>query len=185
MVNSALHLLQLINDVLDLAKVESGKFDFEPETFDLAKAIQEACAVVRGIAGKKQIDLVMRVAPELGAVTLDQHRFKQICYNLLSNAVKFTEPAGRVEITAEACSAETFAVRVTDSGIGIKPEDTERLFREFEQLEGGASRRYEGTGLGLALTRKLAERQGAASPWRASTGREVPSRSCCRDPSRT
>jgi PAS domain S-box-containing protein len=160
--DSAQHLLQLINDVLDLAKVEAGKFDFEPETFVLGKAIEEVCAVVSGLANKKQIELKIKTAPEIGAVTLDEHRFKQICYNLLSNAVKFTNQAGRVEIAAAPRDGGFFEVRVTDNGIGIKPEDMERLFREFEQLESGASRRFEGTGLGLALTKKLAEMQGGS-----------------------
>jgi len=160
--NSANHLLQLINDVLDLAKVEAGKFDFQPRPFVLAEAIEEVCAVVRGLANKKQIQLGTRIAPEVGTVRLDEHRFKQICYNLLSNAVKFTDAAGRVEIAAAAREGGCFEVRVTDTGIGIREEDMDRLFREFEQLESGSSRRFEGTGLGLALTKKLVEMQGGS-----------------------
>jgi len=169
--NSSRHLLQLINDVLDLAKVEAGKFDFQPETFLLAQAIDEACAVVRGLAKKKRIDLKIAVTPPLDSVVSDPRRFRQICYNLLSNAVKFTDAGGSVEIVALARDAEYFELRVTDTGIGIKEEDMERLFREFEQLEGGASRRYEGTGLGLALTRKLAELQGGSIFARSEYGK--------------
>jgi signal transduction histidine kinase len=140
--------------------VEAGKFDLQPKSFALAKAIDEVCAVVRGLANKKQIALAIKVAPELDRVTLDEHRFKQICYNLLSNAVKFTDSTGHVEIAANALDAEFFEVRVTDTGIGIKAENMKRLFREFEQLDSGTARRFEGTGLGLALTKKLAEMQG-------------------------
>ena len=103
----------------------------------------------------------MSVAPEIGDVTLDQQKFKQILYNLLSNAIKFTDDGGKVEICA-ASTRTNFASRlvVKDSGIGIKPNDLQRLFKEFEQLESRGARRYEGTGLGLALTRKIVELQG-------------------------
>jgi protein-histidine pros-kinase len=158
--NSALHLLQLINDVLDLAKIEAGKIDLNPETFPLGKAIGEVCAVINGIAQKKGIIVSPAVPPQLGSVTLDQQKLKQICYNLLSNAVKFTDPGGAVDIGAEMLDGDRFRIWVTDTGIGIKHEDLKRLFRDFEQLETGASRRFEGSGLGLALTRKLVEIQG-------------------------
>ncbi|PZR75883.1 MAG: PAS domain-containing sensor histidine kinase [Chthoniobacterales bacterium] len=158
--NSGKHLLQLINDVLDLAKVESGKVELFPENFALAQAIDEVCAVATPIARKKRIQVTITVAPELGRVTLDQQKFKQVLYNLVSNGIKFTDDGGSVEISAEPLDADWFKLSVKDSGIGIKPEDIKRLFREFEQLESGAARRYEGTGLGLALTRKIVEVQG-------------------------
>jgi PAS domain S-box-containing protein len=160
--NSSRHLLQLINDVLDLAKVEAGKIDLNPETFPLAKAIEEVCTVVKGIAQKKSVSVKWAVAPELGNVTLDQQKFKQVCYNLLANAVKFTDSSGSVELNALARDDERFELRVKDTGIGIKKEDMQRLFREFEQLESGNARRFEGTGLGLALTKKLVESQGGS-----------------------
>ncbi len=158
--NSATHLLQLINDVLDLAKVEAGKMELDLETFAPEKAVGEVCAILQGIANEKGVKLTWDVAPELGRVTLDPHKFKQICYNLLSNAVKFTNPDGNVEIRAFRREEDWFELKVMDSGIGIKPEDLSRLFRPFEQLESGASRRHEGTGLGLALTRKIVELHG-------------------------
>jgi PAS domain S-box-containing protein len=160
--NSSKHLLQLINDVLDLAKVEAGKTELYLEAFLLAKAIEEVCAVVKGIAQKKGVNLQWTVDPELGLVTLDQQKFKQVCYNLLSNAVKFTDARGSVNIDALARESGQFEVRVKDTGIGIKKEDLPRLFREFEQLESGSDRRFEGTGLGLALTKKLVESHGGS-----------------------
>ncbi|MEW6156007.1 MAG: PAS domain S-box protein [Verrucomicrobiota bacterium] len=157
--NSARHLLQLINDVLDLAKVEAGKMELNPETFSLARSIEEVCAVVKGIAHKKQVGLKWSVAPGLESVTIDPQKFKQVCYNLLSNAIKFSESGSQVEIVAAAQGHNRFQVQVKDQGIGIKPEDTPRLFREFEQLESGTARRFEGSGLGLALTKKIVEMQ--------------------------
>ena len=155
--NSSQHLLQLINDVLDLAKVEAGKMELNPETFPLSKALDEVCAVARALAQKKRIELRSSISPEIGSVTLDEQKLKQVVYNLASNAIKFTPEAGRVEIEAKPLDSERFQIAVRDNGIGIKTEDMPRLFAEFEQLETGAARRYEGTGLGLALTRRLVE----------------------------
>jgi PAS domain S-box-containing protein len=169
--NSAHHLLELISDVLDLAKVEAGKIDFNPEKFNVATAIGEVCAVVRSMAIKKEIELKWQTGPGLDEVMLDKPRFKQVCYNLLSNAVKFTDVGGRVVITACERDGDTFEVSVEDTGIGIKEEDKARLFREFEQLDSGAARRFEGTGLGLALTRKMVESQGGSVGVRSEFGK--------------
>ena len=158
--NSGRHLLQLINDVLDLAKVEAGKIELNPEPFRLNKAVYEVCSVAGPIGQKKQIRVSVSVAEELPEVTLDQMRFKQVSDNLLSNALKFTDQGGRVDIECALHNPQKFRLAVKDNGIGIKPEDLKRLFREFEQIESGATRRYEGTGLGLALTRKIVEMQG-------------------------
>jgi PAS domain S-box-containing protein len=158
--NSARHLHQLINDVLDLAKVEAGRMELNPEIFQLAKAIEDVCAVAKPLAQKKNIKVFTRVSSELDVVTLDQQKFKQVLFNLLSNALKFTDEGGQVEIKTEPNGAGHFRLLVKDTGIGIRPEDLQRLFREFEQIESGTSRRYEGTGLGLALSRKIVELQG-------------------------
>jgi PAS domain S-box-containing protein len=158
--NSGRHLLQLINDVLDLAKVEAGKMTFDSEVFSVEKAIGEVCAVTKPIAQKKGIRIEVKVAPELGCVTLDQHRFKQVVYNLLSNAVKFTDRGGKVKIRGAMRDSGRFELVVQDTGIGIKTDNLCRLFKEFEQLEAGTTHRFEGTGLGLALTRKIVEMQG-------------------------
>jgi signal transduction histidine kinase len=158
--NSGRHLLQLINDILDLAKVEANKMDLHPERFSLTKTIEGVCAVAKPITQKKSIKIGIQIANELGDVVLDQQKFKQILYNLISNAVKFTDKGGRVDICASLLDRCHFKLVVSDTGIGIRAEDISRLFTEFAQLDSGASRRYEGTGLGLALTRKIIELQG-------------------------
>ncbi|HYU35259.1 MAG TPA: PAS domain S-box protein [Thermoanaerobaculia bacterium] len=157
--NSGRHLLQLINDVLDLSKVESGKMELFPETFTLPRAVEEVCSIISPLATKKNITLRREIAPAVGHVTLDQQRFKQILYNLLSNAVKFTEDGGSVEIVANLRDPDRVRLQVRDTGIGIKPEDLEKLFIEFQQLDSGFARRHQGTGLGLALTKKIIELQ--------------------------
>jgi signal transduction histidine kinase len=168
--NSARHLLQLINDVIDLAKIEAGKLELNPEPFPPLKAIREVCAVINGIAQKKRIDVRCAASPEAATVTLDQRAFKRVCYNLLSNAVKFTNPGGAVEITA-ARDGSGLEVRVKDTGVGIKKADLPRLFRQYEQLESGPARRHEGSGLGLALTKSLVERQGGRIEVESEYGR--------------
>jgi protein-histidine pros-kinase len=160
--NSGHHLLHLINDILDILKIRAGKLELTPETFLLGDAILEVRAGVRPIAQHKHIEVSVKVAAGLHAVTLDEQRFKQILYKLLSNALKFTDDAGEVCIAAEFEGTEHFRLSVQDSGIGIKPDDIELLFQEFEQLETGADRRCGGTGLSLALTRKIVEMQGGA-----------------------
>jgi signal transduction histidine kinase len=157
---SGRHLLQLINDVLDLAKVEAGKLDFRPEPVDLAKLLGEVTAILRTTAAHKRIEIATDVDPEVRHVVLDPARFKQIAYNYLSNALKFTNAGGRVTARVVPNTAEQFRFEVEDTGIGIAVHDMPRLFIEFQQLEHGASKRHGGTGLGLALTRRLVEAQG-------------------------
>jgi PAS domain S-box-containing protein len=158
--SSARHLLQLINDVLDLAKVEAGKMELHPETFPVQTAVEEVAAVIKGIAQKKHIAVSIEIEAGLEAVTLDEHKFKQVLYNLLSNAVKFSDEDGQVGIHARRLDQDQLEVQVRDTGIGIQAGDISRLFTEFEQLDSGTARRFEGTGLGLALTKKIIEFQG-------------------------
>jgi PAS domain S-box-containing protein len=158
--SSARHLLQLINDVLDLAKVEAGKMELHPETFPVHQAVEEVAAVIKGIANKKHISVGIEIGAGLDTVKLDEHKFKQVLYNLLSNAVKFSDDGGQVSIKARRLDTQQFEVQICDTGIGIKAEDINRLFTEFEQLDSGTARRFEGTGLGLALTKKIIEFQG-------------------------
>jgi PAS domain S-box-containing protein len=157
---SGKHLLQLVSDVLDLAKVGAGKMELKPENFSLRKAVEEACAVARPIAEKKNVRIDVDIAAELGDVVLDRQKLKQVLYNLLSNAIKFNYQGGKVEIRATGHDAGCFKLVVYDTGVGIKREDAGRLFKEFEQLDSGVSRLHEGTGLGLALTRRIVELQG-------------------------
>jgi protein-histidine pros-kinase len=156
---SGRHLLHLINDMLDLVKVQAGKIDLKPEPFVLDDAIQEVVAGMRPMAEQKRIEV--RVALDvIGNVTLDRQRLKQILYNLLSNAVKFTDEGGHVVVRTDALSASRIRIVVEDDGIGIRPEDVGRLFRQFEQLDSGHGRRFGGTGLGLALTRSFIQLHG-------------------------
>jgi PAS domain S-box-containing protein len=154
---SGRHLLQLINDLLDLVKVEAGKMRLYVQPFPITNAIEEVCAVMMPIAREKGMTISVAVAPPLDSVTLDEQKLKQILYNLLSNAVKFTDAGGRVDISLAMRDPSHFTLSVVDTGIGIRAEDLERMFADFEQLDAGTSRRHGGTGLGLTLTRKLVE----------------------------
>jgi PAS domain S-box-containing protein len=165
------HLLQLISDILDLAKVGAGKMELHPESFSLPKAIEETCAASDPIAHKKGIHINVTVAPEIGNVTLDQQKFKQVLFNLLSNAIKFTHDGDKVRINVEPYDTDRFQLVVSDTGIGIKTEDVARLFNRFQQLESSASRRHEGTGLGLDLTRKIVELQGGTIDVESEVGK--------------
>jgi len=160
--NSGRHLLQLINDVLDLSKVEVGKMELFPEKFSLPDVIHEVSAVVSPLAQRKSIVVRCEIAPDVSTVVLDQQKFRQILYNLLSNAVKFTDDGGHVEVLASRVEAQGLSLAVADSGIGIRADDIGRLFVEFQQLDSSAARRYPGTGLGLALTKKLVELQNGS-----------------------
>jgi len=155
---SARHLLLLINDILDLAKIEAGKMEFRPERRLIHTLVLEVCDVVRPLAEKKNMLLTTDAPAEL-TVVLDPSRFKQVLYNFLSNAVKFTAAGGRVSVRVATEGDAHFRLEVEDTGIGIEPAEIPLLFKEFQQLPN--SRRAEqGTGLGLALTRTIVEAQG-------------------------
>ena len=157
------HLLQLINDVLDLSKVEAGKLEFHPEPVDLCVLVAELLAIMRTTAAAKSIVITSEVAPDMPAVVIDAARLKQILYNYVSNALKFTEPGGRVVVSAKVADDGThFRLGVEDTGIGIAPADFERLFIEFQQLDAGVAKKHAGTGLGLALCKRLVEAQGGS-----------------------
>jgi PAS domain S-box-containing protein len=156
---SGQHLLRLINDVLDLSKVEAGRMELFPETFAVPGAIDEVCSIVSTLARKKNITLHRQTTIAPDTVTLDRQKFVQVLYNLLSNALKFTDEGGEVTIEASMSTPHELQLAVRDSGIGIRSQDFSRLFVEFQQLDTGTARRYEGTGLGLALTKRLIEFQ--------------------------
>jgi PAS domain S-box-containing protein len=168
---SGRHLLQLINDVLDLAKVEAGKLDFRPETVELDKLIGEVVAITRTTSATRRVNMETEIDPSVGAVVLDPSRFKQVAYNYVSNALKFTPEGGRVTIRILPEGPDGFRLEVEDTGIGIEQADLGRLFVEFQQLDGGASKRHQGTGLGLALTRRLVEAQGGTVGVRSTPGK--------------
>jgi signal transduction histidine kinase len=168
---SGRHLLALINDVLDLSKVEAGKLEFRPEMVVLEKLVREAVAIVRTIASEKEIRVEVDIDEAMAEVRTDPSRLKQILYNYLSNALKFTPHGGRVTVRARAESAETFALEVEDTGVGIAPGDLGRLFVEFHQLDAGITKTHGGTGLGLALTKRLVEGQGGTVGVRSVLGK--------------
>ncbi|MFQ5574333.1 MAG: response regulator [Terriglobia bacterium] len=155
---SGKHLLRLINDILDLSKVEAGKMELRLEEFALGEAISNVESTIRSLAREKNIVLETNVRQDRPLVA-DSAKFKQIMYNLLSNAVKFTPKGGKVTVDIDGTDTET-RVSVADTGIGICEEDQDKIFKEFQQLDSSYSREYEGTGLGLALTRKFVEMHG-------------------------
>jgi PAS domain S-box-containing protein len=157
---SSKHLLQLINNILDLAKVESGKMEFFPEQVDLPALIAEVRDVLRGLAAGKHLKVEVSVDAELASAVVDPSRLKQVLYNYLSNAIKFTPDRGHIDIRILAEGQAFFRLDVEDSGIGIKEEDLGRLFVEFQQLDASSAKRYQGTGLGLALVKTIVEAQG-------------------------
>jgi signal transduction histidine kinase len=207
------HLLQLINDILDLSKVEAGKFVLQPEPLPVAGILEDILVIAKGLANKKSQEIVPEIEPDLPPLHADPVRFKQILFNLLSNAVKFTPNGGTVRVTAHRVAvgegsqqkaegsehqaadasalppafcllpseeklptadrllptAQFLELRVTDTGVGIKPEDLPRLFQEFVQLETTQAQRHEGSGLGLALTKRLVELHGGRI-WAESEG---------------
>jgi PAS domain S-box-containing protein len=170
-VKSGRHLLQLINDVLDLAKVEAGKVEFRPEPVDLQLVVEEVIAIVKAIALAKNIRMDATVDAALKeGIFLDPARLKQILYNFISNALKFTPGGGAVTVRARPEGETDFALEVEDTGPGIAPEDIERLFVEFQQLDTGTAKQHGGTGLGLALTRRLVEAQGGSVGVRSTLG---------------
>ncbi len=168
---SARHLLQLINDVLDLTKVEAGKMVFRPEILDLAKVTGEVKDILRGLASPKGIQVDVQIDPLLTKVILDGSKFKQVLYNYLSNALKFTPDQGRVTIHLKPLEKTMFRLEVEDTGVGIKREDLHKLFVEFQQLDAGSAKKYAGTGLGLALTKRIVEAQGGKVGVRSEFGK--------------
>ena len=155
---SGQHLLSLINDILDLSKIEAGRMELEPTAFDLPSAIENALTLVRERAGRREIALHHAVDQRLGQIRGDERKIKQVLLNLLSNALKFTPEGGRIDVRAGLVDGMA-EVSVADTGIGIAPEDQEAVFEEFRQV-GTVAKKVEGTGLGLTLSRKFVELHG-------------------------
>jgi signal transduction histidine kinase len=155
---SGQHLLSLINDILDLSKIEAGRMELEATDFDLPSAIDNALILVRERATRRGITLGRTIDERLGMLRGDERKVKQVLLNLLSNALKFTPEGGRIDVRA-GVHDEVAEIAVTDTGVGIAPEDHEAVFEEFRQV-GTADKKIEGTGLGLALSRRFIELQG-------------------------
>ena len=157
--SSGRHLLSLINDILDLSKIEAGRMELEVTTFHLPDAIENALTLIRERASRHGIRLNQVIDDRLGDFTGDERKVKQILVNLLSNAVKFTPEGGQIRVEARLGDSAVF-VSVTDTGIGIAKEDQEAIFEEFRQVGSNYAHKREGTGLGLTLTRKFVEVHG-------------------------
>jgi GAF domain-containing protein len=155
---SGTHLLSLINDILDLSKIEAGRMELELTDFDLPTAIENALTLVRERAGRRSIALHTSIDTRLGQIQADERKIRQVVLNLLSNAIKFTPEGGRIEVRAEPKDGFV-EISVSDTGVGIAPEDQEKVFEEFRQV-GTAAKKVEGTGLGLTLCRKFVELHG-------------------------
>jgi signal transduction histidine kinase len=164
---SAQHLLSLINDVLDLSKIEAGQLQVAYENCDLRSTIEKTVESARPLAGKKGLELTCAISPEIETIMGDHRRLEQILLNLISNAIKFTE-RGSVKIECEP-EGDNVTIRVIDTGIGIKTQDMETIFQAFRQIDSGMTRKYEGTGLGLSICKRLVELMGGqirvASVW--------------------
>ncbi len=163
-------LLQMINDVLDFTKLESGAMDLALEPCDLAALVDETQRVVRGLGHRRGVNVVADVSPRPLELTADPTKVKQILYNLLSNAIKFTGAGGQVTVRARL-EQEVVRLQVADTGVGIAPEDLPTLFEEFTQVDLSRTREHEGTGLGLALTRRLVRLHGGEIDVESELGR--------------
>ncbi|GAB61912.1 MAG: response regulator [Candidatus Jettenia sp.] len=172
--SSGQHLLQMINDILDLSKIESGKLELKYEEFEIGKAMEEVLTTLKGLANKKSLTVETVIHNPAERLFADHVKFKQILYNLLSNAIKFTSEKGKIIIRTDTGKDENekdfIDVKVTDTGIGIAPEDYSKIFVEFKQVDSSVSRKYEGTGLGLALSKRLVELHGGKIGFESKLG---------------
>jgi signal transduction histidine kinase/HAMP domain-containing protein len=171
--SSGKHLLSLINDILDLSKIEAGRMELEAQPFDLPAALDNALTLIKERAARNSIGLVVHVDPGIGEILADERKVKQVLLNLLSNAVKFTPEGGKITMSA-TLNGGAVEVSVADTGIGIAAEDQQAIFEEFRQVGSDYARKREGTGLGLALARRLVELHGgtltvASEPGKGST----------------
>ncbi len=164
---SSRHLLSLINDILDLSKVEAGKMELEPIEVNMKKLLENSLLMIQERVTKRGIKTALRINGIPGIIKADERKLKQVLYNLLSNAVKFTQDGGSICLTVKKITdlkkkekLSAIEVSIADTGIGIRKEDLDRIFAPFEQVDGSSSRKYEGTGLGLSLTKKIIELHG-------------------------
>jgi len=169
--SSGMHLLELVNDLLDLSKIEAGKMELSEDLVDIGQLIADCVALLRDTAARAEIELAVDRAPRLPPVYADERKLKQILINLLSNALKFTGAGGSVEIVSTIAASGGLQVSVRDTGAGINPEDFAKVFEPFGQLRGAIESGQPGTGLGLPLSRKLAELHGGTLEIESAEGR--------------
>lgn len=159
--DSGLHLLEIINDILDLSKAEAGKLTLDMEEFNISKAIRKCETILSERAARGNVAMSFNVPEDLPYLIADRVRFIQIMLNVMSNAVKFTMPGGKVQVNAESqpigSNKNHFRITISDTGIGMSPDDIDKAFQSFGQIDSGLNRKYEGTGLGLPLTKRLVE----------------------------
>lgn len=168
--SSGRHLLSLINDILDLSKIEAGKVELDRSRFDLPSTIEGTLTLVRERATRHGLSIDLSIDERLGEIEADERKVRQILLNLLSNAVKFTPDGGQIEVTAAVVDGAA-EVAVKDTGIGIAPADQESIFEEFQQVGGDHEGKREGTGLGLTLARKFVELHGGRIWVKSSVGK--------------
>jgi len=167
---SGRHLLSLINDILDLSKIEAGRMELELVSFDVPLALENALTLVRERANRHGIALELTVEPGLQSIVGDERKFRQIMLNLLSNAVKFTPDGGRITVKAVTADGQA-AISVSDTGIGIADVEQDVIFEEFRQATSSSPRKSEGTGLGLALTKRFVELHGGTIRVQSTVGK--------------
>lgn len=153
------HLLIIIDDILDISKVESGKMELLIENFSVNELMEEILTLIKNKAIKHNIDIISDIDPQLGYIEGDKLRIKQVILNLISNAVKFSKEGGKITVTAKKIDGMA-KFSVSDTGIGIKEKDLEKLFEKFQQLDTGITRKYGGTGLGLVISKNFVELHG-------------------------
>jgi signal transduction histidine kinase len=168
---SSHHLLRLIDDVLDIARLASGTMEFRAEPMDAERVVSEVRDNLRGLAASKRIRVETELDTAVAEVVLDPSKVKQVLDNYLSNALKFTPEEGRVTIRVNYETSDHLRIEVEDTGIGIRSEDTERLFVEFQQLHTRMGANHPGAGLGLALTKRIVEAQGGHVGVRSELGK--------------
>ena len=169
-------MLELVNDILDLSKVEAGKLEFEPSPVHLRKLLQNSVTMVKEKALKRGIRITINTNGAVERIIGDERKLKQILYNVLSNAVKFTPDGGQIKVSAIQRNGDqkpnrndAIEFQVADTGTGIHPADLQRIFNPFEQVDNTTSRRFQGTGLGLSLSKELVELHGGRI-WAESEG---------------
>ncbi len=169
--SSGEHLLELINDILDVSKIEAGKFELHPENVEVNDICESSLNFIKQLAHKKSITVEYSPSPTASKIFADRVRLKQILVNLLNNAVKFTPEKGKIKLKVQAdATASQMRFSIIDNGIGITPEDLQKLFKPFVQVDSSLSRQYEGTGLGLVLSKKMVEMHGGSIKVQSTVG---------------